>query len=104
MKKIQLKYGFSSEWVFANEEGRLHAPVVSSCIKNKCKQLDIPPKGIHAFRKTFNSNMRCSGVSDVVAAALLGHSVQVNRMYYTFDTSSLEDKREIVTNVHVHMA
>ena len=104
MKKVQLKYGFSSEWVFANEEGRLHAPVVSSCIKNKCKQLNIPPKGIHAFRKTFNSNMRCSGVSDVVAAALLGHSVQVNRMYYTFDTSSLEDKREIVTSVHVRMA
>lgn len=59
LKKVQFKYGFYGEWVFANEEGRIHAPVVSSCIKNKCKQLNITEKGIHAFRKTLNSEMRC---------------------------------------------
>lgn len=100
LKKVQFKYGFYGEWVFANEEGRIHAPVVSSCIKNKCRQLNITEKGIHAFRKTLNSEMRCSGVSEVVASALLGHSPQVNREYYTFDTSSMKDKANIVAKIH----
>lgn len=100
LKKVQFKYGFYGEWVFANEDGRIHAPVVSSCIKNKCRQLNITEKGIHAFRKTLNSEMRCSGVSEVVASALLGHSPQVNREYYTFDTSSMEDKANIVAKIH----
>lgn len=102
LKKVQFKYGFYGEWVFANEEGRIHAPVVSSCIKNKCRQLNITEKGIHAFRKTLNSEMRCSGVSEVVASALLGHSPQVNREYYTFDTSSMEDKANIVAKIHAY--
>ena len=100
VKKVQFKYGFYGEWVFANEEGRRHAPVVSSCIKNKCRQLNITEKGIHAFRKTLNSELRCSGVSEVVASALLGHSPQVNREYYTFDTSSMQDKTEIIARIH----
>lgn len=100
VKKVQFKYGFYGEWVFANEEGRIHAPVVSSCIKNKCRQLNITERGIHAFRKTLNSELRCSGVSEVVASALLGHSPQVNREYYTFDTSSMQDKTEIIARIH----
>ena len=100
VKKVQFKYGFYGEWVFANEEGRIHAPVVSSCIKNKCRQLNITERGIHAFRKTLNSELRCSGVSEVVASALLGHSPQVNREYYTFDTSSMKDKTEIIARIH----
>lgn len=100
MTDIQYQFGIESDWIFANVNGRIHASVVSSCIKNKCKQLGIPPRGIHAFRKTFNSNMRCSGVSEVVAATLLGHSPQVNRDYYTFDTSSMKEKLAIISNVH----
>lgn len=102
VKKAEFAKGYSCEWIFANEDGRIHAPVVSSCIKNKCKQLGIPDRGIHAFRKTFNSNMRCAGVSEVVAASLLGHSPEVNKDYYTFDTTSLEDKAKIVADAHAH--
>ena len=102
VKKAEFAKGYLCEWIFANEEGRIHAPVVSSCIKNKCKQLKIPDRGIHAFRKTFNSNMRCAGVSEVVAASLLGHSPDVNKNYYTFDTTSLEDKAKIVADAHAH--
>ena len=84
-----------------NEKGRLHTNVVLSCIKNKCKQFNIPQKGgIHALRKTLNSNMRCAGISAVVSSSLLGHSVRVNNDYYTFDTSTLEDKADIIFNIH----
>lgn len=100
MRKVQFKHGFYGEWVFANENGRIHAHVVSSCIKNKCKQLGIPQKGIHAFRKTLNSEMRCDGVPEVITSALLGHSPQVNREYYTFDNSSMEYKKQIIEKIH----
>lgn len=98
--KVQIQNGFICEWMFANEEGRIHAPVVSSCIKNKCGQLGIPKRGIHAFRKTLNSRLRCEGVSEVIMSAILGHSVQVNRTYYTFDTSTMKDKTDIVAKIH----
>lgn len=56
VKKAELQYGFICEWFFAGKEGR-----------------------IHAYRRTVNSKMRCEGVSATVAAALLGHSEEVNR-------------------------
>ena len=65
--------------------------------------MKINTKGIHAYRKTLNSKMRCAGVSTTVAAALLGHSEAVNIKYYSFDMSSLEDKREIIENVNRKM-
>ena len=34
VKKAELQNGYICEWVFANEDGRVHAPVISSCIKN----------------------------------------------------------------------
>lgn len=100
IKKSELSAGYLCEWVFANEDGRIHAPVISSCIKNKCRQLGIPERGIHAFRKTLNSNMRCAGVSEMITSSLLGHSPQVNRQYYTFDVTTIQDKAEIIQKMH----
>lgn len=77
----------------------IHAPLISSCLKNKCRQLGISERGIHAFRKTFNSKLRCNGVSSIEAASLLGHSKEVNENYYTFDVSSLKEKADMVSKV-----
>ena len=103
VKKAEMKSGYICEWVFANENGRIHAPIISSCTKNKCRQVGIPEKGIHAYRKTVNSKMRCNGVSSVVAASLLGHSQEVNEEYYTFDVASLEDKIKVVSTMNKQM-
>lgn len=97
---VQQKYGFKSEYVFFGYNGRVHAGIISSCLKRKCKSVGVDCKGIHAFRRTLNSKMRCNGVPDVVAASLLGHSPQVNRDYYTFDISSLLEKKDIISAVH----
>ena len=67
--------------VFLNENGRVHAPMISSCSKNKCRQVGNSEKGIYAFRRTVNSKMRCEEVS--ATAALLGHTEDVNERYYT---------------------
>ena len=103
VKKAEMKSVYICEWVFANENGRIHAPIISSCTKNKCRQVGITEKGIHAYRKTVNSKMRCNGVSSVVAASLLGHSQEVNEEYYTFDVASLEDKIKVVSTMNKQM-
>lgn len=100
IKEVETQYGYLCEWVFANEKGRIHKNVISYCIKNKCRQLGIKQRGIHALRKTFNSNMRCNGVSSTVAASLLGHSTAVNEKYYTYDVTSLNEKTRIVSAVN----
>lgn len=103
VKKVEMQYGYICEWVFANEEGRIHAPVISSCSKNKCRQIGITEKGIHAYRRTVNSQMRCEGVSSTVAASLLGHTEAVNERYYTFDVTNIKEKADIVTQVNKKM-
>lgn len=102
IKQVEEEYGYSCEWVFADEKGRIHAPRISACAKTKCRQLGINPigKGIHGYRKTLNSKMRQIGVSCPQAAAMLGHSEEVNRKYYTFDISGDEEKSRIISLIN----
>ncbi len=74
-----------------------------SCIMNKCLQLGIDPKGIHALRKTLNSQMRCGGVPVTVAAALIGNTPAVNEKHYSFDVSTMQQKAEIISNISTVM-
>ena len=53
-------------------------------------------KSIHAIRRTLNSNLRCMGVSVTVAAAILGHTEEVNEKNYTYDVSSMQKKAEYI--------
>ena len=98
IKKVEIKYGYICEWVFADENGRVHANIISSCSKNKSRQAGIPDKGIHAFRKTINSKLRCNGVSATIAASMLGHSEEVNVEYYTFVVVSMEEKARLLSS------
>ena len=74
----------------------IHAPVLSSCAKNKCKQIGIPYKSIHAYRRTFSSKLKCNGVSTTVVASLLGHTEEVNEQYYTYDITEMKEKQIMV--------
>ncbi len=100
VETVQRECGYDCEWVFANEKGRIHGKTISECIKTKCRQVGIPERGIYALRKTFNSGMRCNGVSSVVASELLGHSPETNTKYYTFDNTDLKEKNKIVSEVN----
>lgn len=99
VKKIEEKYGYLCEYVFANETGRIHAPVISSCAKNKCKQIGIPVKSIHTYRRTFSSKLKCNGISTTVVASLLGHTEEVNERYYTYDVTEMTEKQAWVQAV-----
>lgn len=100
IKAVQKEYGYESEYVFANEKGRIHSRQMHECLKTKCRQVKIKARGITALRKTFNSALRCNGVSAVVAAQLLGHTVETNNKYYTFDNTNMEQKNKIVSDVN----
>ena len=103
LKSVEQEYGYLCEWVFANENGRIHAPMISACSKAKCRQLGIDSKGIHAYRKTLNSNLRCRGVSATVAASMLGHTKEVNEQYYTFDVTDISERAKIISEINADM-
>ncbi len=43
--------------------------------------------------------LRCMGVSTVVAASMLGHTVQVNENNYTYDVASMDYKKKVMSEV-----
>lgn len=101
IKKVQEEYGIYKGFVFSTADGHVHCKVISDCMRNKCIQIGMKQtKGIHAVRRTVNSRMRCAGVSATVAAALLGHTEDVNNANYTYDTTGMDYKMEIVEKLN----
>lgn len=52
------------------------------------------------MRRTLNSEMRCNGVSSIVASSILGHTEEVNNSNYTYDLSNFEYKSSILSNIN----
>jgi len=103
VKSVEEQNGYLCEFVFANQNGRIGFRNISACMKNKCRQCKIEVRGIHALRKTLNSNMEYNGVPSSVRASLLGHSKEVNETYYTFDVTDIETKSQIVEAVNKNL-
>lgn len=99
LKKVELQYNYLTDFVFSNENGRIHAKAISSCAMLKTEQAGIGRKSIHALRRTLNSKMKCMGVSSTVAASLLGHTEKVNQNNYTYDVTNLEYKMELISKL-----
>lgn len=92
-----------SDYIFGTKDGPTNFRIICSCIKNKCRQLGIETYGIHAYRRTVNSQMALEGVPVSLRASLLGHSEEVNSKYYTYDVASIDDKVEAVSKVNTKM-
>lgn len=97
-KKEELKMGVMSEYVFCDKNGeRVHCRTISDHVRNLTLSKEFSStKSIQAIRRTLNSNLKCLGVSTTVAAGILGHTEKVNEENYTYDISSIDDKREMV--------
>lgn len=100
LQMIEIKYGYISNHVFSNENGRIHRNTLCTCAVKKCAQAGVAARGLQVARRTFNSQLRTQGVSTVVASSILGHSEQVNERYYTYDVSNMDYKREVVENIN----
>ena len=101
VKKVEMKNGYLSEFVFSDENGRVHARRISECARNLTMTKEFGhTKSIHAIRRTFNSELRCNGVSATVAASLLGHTEKVNEQNYTNDVTDIGYKTLIVSEIN----
>ena len=97
VKTKEIQCGYLTEFVFSNENGRIHARTISDCARNNTMTVEFTkPKSIHAIRRTLNSNLKCMGVPTPVAASILGHVERVNEENYTYDVSSIDVKRDYI--------
>lgn len=55
VKKVEMQNGFICEWIFADKNGRIHAPVISSCSKNKCRNANC---SMRCNEKVINGNQK----------------------------------------------
>lgn len=97
VKEMEIENGWLGEFVFMNQNGRIHASTISDCARNNTMSSDFTStKSIHAIRRTLNSTMKSNGVPATVAAALLGHTVRVNEDNYTYDVLDISAKYDIM--------
>ena len=97
-KKAAIKNGCVGEFVFMNSKGRIHSRVISDWIRNATDTKEFEHHAsIHGIRRTFNSIMRENGVSAETAAALLGHTKEVNNNHYTYSIREMKEKEEILS-------
>ena len=102
-EKLAECYWQESLYEQKRENGKIHFGAIADCLRYRCEKSGIKRRTIHDIRRTVNSEMRTSGVSSVVAASLLGHTEKVNRKNYTYDLSSIDKKKEIVSNLYKAM-
>jgi len=104
MKKLQGQYGCTEDFVISTNSGKLHTRNLSDYMIKASKKLGFPiSKNIHTIRRTFNSYMRGSGTSAVIAGSIIGNTAEVNDNHYTYDILDTETKQKLVTDVEDKM-
>lgn len=94
LKSVQTELGITSEYVFCNRNGNwTTTEAYSNVLYRLCKSLGFGITNNHAFRMSLNSNVFIRKYNFDVAtrAKLLGHSVEVNLRYYTFEARDAEE-------------
>ena len=104
IKDYEMSQGILGEYVFMEPEGRLPNRKISETVRNITMSGDFTGiKSIHAIRRTVNSRLRNSGVSGMMASSLLGHTELVNNMNYTYDMTSLQQKKVAIEEIVTQM-
>ena len=97
IKGVQEEHGIVSEFIFSDGNlEHIHTQHIGDCMQRVTKKVGIHGGSITALRKTINSNLKTSGVPTTIVASMLGHTPEVNEKYYTYDTSNLEQKKQII--------
>lgn len=100
IRTFEADRGWLGEYVFMDADGRVTKSKISDTTRNITMSEDFSGiKSIHAIRRTFNSKLRCNGVSATIASSLLGHTERINEQNYTYDVSELAEKRNVVNAI-----
>lgn len=99
---VQTEHGILCEWIFTDGNGGyVHAGNITSYMTRLCKECGLNGGGITKLRKTTSSDLQTNGTPKAVVASMLGHTIEVNEKYYTYDTSNLGEKQRIIQNRNV---
>lgn len=99
IRKIQKEHGILCEWIFTDGNGGYtHARNITDCMTRLCREHKLNGGGITKLRKTTSSDLQSAGTPKTVVASMLGHTIEVNEKYYTYDTSNLAEKKEVIQN------
>lgn len=97
IKMVQKSYGKTGDYVFSTSEGYCTSRSISDYMYNKRVQYKIKqPISIHAQRRTVNSRMDEIGVPTSIRSVILGHTERVNKSNYTYDTTNLDYKKQML--------
>lgn len=104
IEEIEKMFGYYGTYVFMDGRGKINKRTLGECARNKSKQAGLDKaKGIHCYRRTVNSTMKCDGVSSTITSSLLGNTEEVNENYYTYDITDIEQKRIILERANAEM-
>lgn len=91
VKAVHTKYGITSEFIFANKEGRVNSHTISCAMSRRCEDANIETSSIHDIRRTVSSHLR-TVLPKATVANMLGHLEETNEKYYNYDVTSYETK------------
>lgn len=97
-KYLEVRYN-TSEYLFSGQRGAINRQTVHNTIKEytgKTRGMDKEIAHAHAFRHLYAQNLAGLGVNPVVIGQLLGHSLNVTRLYIQ---SSKKDLLRIINQL-----
>lgn len=106
LKRIQLlqqENGISSEYIFADTNGRIIAPTISKAMYRRGSEAGIKAKSIHAIRRTVSSNLR-KVLPRATVALIMGHTEEVNENHYNYDILTYDEKKQAMNNLVAYSA
>ena len=98
LNEIRLLSG-DSEWLFPNSKGNRHTGHDITCaVDRRAKEAGLKGSSTHEVRRTVSSIMRTYASRETVAH-IMGHLPETNDKFYDYDTTTYNDKVQILKNV-----
>lgn len=92
-------HGIHSGYIIADAEGRVIAPTISKAMYRRGVEAGIHAKSIHALRRTVSSKLN-SRLPSATVALIMGHTEEVNKNHYNYDTTELKIKKEAMDQIY----
>ncbi len=105
IKDLQKELHIDSEYIFCHEDGEwIKTDAYETFLRRLCLSKGFQVTNNHALRMSLNSNVLLPmGVSVADRAAMLGHSIQTNLMFYSFAQKDyLENVRVLLDSQYEH--
>ena len=98
VKAINKAYGYDSEFIFCDENGRTNIRSIDNRLRKCCKRAGIDVKSAHDIRRTVASEMFNNGVPVEIIRNFLGHSDIKTTYGYILDNKKKEDTCRMIHN------